>query len=415
MTRSFILGKESRERLLLPGHAFSSVAAPNHELASLRSLGIMPIPSGGDRGYNTEGDVLTQTVDGRNLNDVWAEFQATLGMHNEARQRLIDLLTYNVSAPVEDVPLISTEDFEEASEFGEPKGIGAGGFWSMGFGFKWYDLAIRYTWKYLAEATAAQVESLNNMAIEADNRLVFNQVLRAIFNNNTRTADIRGTAYNVYPFYNGDAAAAPPNYKNYSFSDTHNHYLTSGAAAVDSGDLDTMATQLKHHGHGTAANGGQLILMVPEDGAEVTAIRSFRVADGDSYDFIPAQGQSPFLLPTNTGGIAGGAQPPSTFQGLAVAGRYGPWLVVEESYIPSGYMVGLASGGEVSAANPVGIREHLNPGLRGLQLVKGRSDDYPLIDSFYRRGFGTGIRQRGAGVVMEVTADATYDIPAEYA
>lgn len=411
---SLILGKRERAALLIPGHAYSAKAAPNHELIAMRALGIIPVPSGGDRGYNTEGDVLTQTVDGRNLNDVWNEFQATLAMHNEQRQRLVDLLTFPVSQPVEDVPILTGEDFEEASEFGEPKGITGGGFWSMGFGFKWYDLAVRYTWKYLAEATAAQVESLNNMAIEADNRLVFNQVMKAIFNNNTRTANIRGTAYNVYPFYNGDAAAPPPDYKNNTFTATHSHYLTSGAATVDSGDLDAMATHLRHHGHGTAAQGGQLLLLVPEDGAEIAAIRGFRVASGDSYDFIPAQGQAPFLLPTNTGGIQGG-QPAATYQGMNVAGRYGPWLVIEESYIPASYMVGLASGGEVSAANPVGIREHQNPGLRGLQLVKGRSDDYPLVDSFYRRGFGTGVRQRGAGVVMQVTINAAYAIPADYA
>lgn len=413
MTQSIILSKAARERLLLPGHAFSAIAAEDHELAPLRSLGIMPVPSGGATGYNTEGDVLTQTIDGRNLNDVWQEFQASLGMHNEARTRLIDLLTFPVNNPVEDVPILDHEDFEEASEFGEPKGIGGGRFWSMGFSFKWYDLAIRYTWKYLAEATAAQVEALNNMAIEADNRLVFNQVLRSIFNNNTRVADIRGHAYNVYPFYNGDAAAPPPQYKNYTFTQDHNHYLTSGATTVDSGDLDTMATHIRHHGHGTAAHGGQLVLLIPEDGAEAAAIRAFRVANGDSYDFIPAQNQPPFLLPSNTGGIQGG-QPAQFWQGLQVLGRYGPWIIVEESYVPSGYMVGLSTGGEVSAANPVGLREHANPGLRGLQLVKGRSEDYPLIDSFYRRGFGTGIRQRGAGVVMQVTINATYAIPADY-
>lgn len=403
-----------RDLLLLPGFAYSALPQDGHEMVALRSLGIVPVPAGGATGYNTEGDVLTQTVDGRNLNEIWTEFQATLAMHNEQRQRLIDLLTFSVSAPIEDVPIISTEDFEEASEFGEPKGIGGGGFWSMGYTFKWYDLAIRYTWKYLAEATASQVESLNNMAIEADNRLVFTRVLRQVFNNNTQVATIRDNNYNVYPFYNADLAAAPPDFKNNSFTTAHDHYLTSGAATVDSGDLDEMATHVRHHGHGTVEGGGQLILLVPQDGAEINAIRGFRIANGDSFDFIPATGQAPFLLPTNTGGIEGG-QPASTYQGLNVAGRYGPWLVIEEGYIPAGYMVGLATGGEISASNPVGIREHQNPGLRGLQLVKGRSDDYPLVDSFYRRGFGTGIRQRGAGVVMEVTADATYDIPAAYA
>jgi hypothetical protein len=401
------------QTLLLPGHGYSASAEAGHELINLRGLGIMAVPAGGDRGYNTEGDVLTQTVDGRNLNDVWREFQASLGMYNETRQRLIDLLTFPVTSPIEDVPIITGDDFEEASEFGEPKGLRGGDFHSFGYDFKWYDLAIRYTWKYLAEATSAQVESLNAMAMEADNRLLFNKVMKAVFDNRTRTADIRSTPVNVYPFYNGDAAAAPPNYKNYTFDDDHNHYLTTGASEVTSGDLDTMATHIRHHGHGTASSGGQMLLLVPEDGSEVAKIRTFRVADGDSYDFIPSQGSPPFLMP-QTQGVQGG-QPPAQFQGMNVAGRYGPWLVIEESYIPANYMVGLATGGEVAATNPVGIREHANPGLRGLRLVKGRDNDYPLIDSFYNRGFGTGVRQRGAGVVSQVTANAEYAIPSQYA
>jgi hypothetical protein len=40
--------------------------------------------------------------------------------------------------------------------------------------------------------------------------------------------------------------------------------------------------------------------------------------------------------------------------------------------------------------------------------------DYPLIDSFYQRGFGTGVRQRGGGVVMQIKASGVYDIPTPY-
>jgi hypothetical protein len=404
----------TRERtVVLPSRSGLAIATVPKmgmdELLDLMSVGMMAPIEGADRGTNTEGDVITQTVDGRSLNDIWTEFQETMRLHNERRQRLVDLLTFSVTQPVEDVPQISGDDFEEASEFGEPKGIRGGAYFSLGYDFKWYDLAIRYTWMYLAEATAAQVESLNNMAIEADNRLVFSRVMRSIFNNVNREAEIRGQAINVYPFYNGDGTV-PPTYKNYVHAGTHSHYITSGAALVDSGDLDDMETHLVHHGYGKQA-GAQLIMLANR--VQLATIRGFRVANGDSYDFIPAQGQAPFLLPVNTGGIQGG-QPPSTFQGLPVAGVYGPWLILEEDYVPAGYLVGFATGGERQATNPVGLREHQNTGLRGLRLVKGRDADYPLIDSFYNRGFGTGIRHRGAGIVMQITANANYAIPADY-
>ena len=388
------------------------IILPHDEFEVVRQMDLrqsFPSSVAAQRGYNTEGDVLTQTADGRSLNEVWREFQQSLEMFNRGRQPLIDLLTFAVDQPIEDVPLISGDEFEEASEFGEPKGLGGGAYHSLGYDFKWYDLAVRYTWKYLAEATAAQVESLNNQALEADNRLVFQKVMRSIFNNVNRTATIRQQAVNVYALYNNDGTV-PPTYKNNTFLGTHNHYITSGGATVDSGDLDAMETHLTEHGYGKQ-QGSRLIILANR--AQTATIRTFRVATGSQYDFIPAQGQPPFLLPTNTGGIQGG-QVGAEFNGFTVAGTYGNWLILEEDYIPVGYLVGFATGGQLNASNPVGFRQHANSSLRGLRLVKGRDNDYPLIDSFYQRGFGTGIRHRGAGVVMQITANANYAIPADY-
>lgn len=401
--------KSSFRNLILPRHSSLALdGGHGGKLIDLASLGIISPIEGGDRGISTEGDVLTQTIDGRPLNEIWSEFQASVNMHNERRQRIVDLLTFPVVQPIEDVPQITGDDFEEASEFGEPKRIRGGAYFSLGYDFKWYDVGLGYTWKYLAEATAAQVESLNNMVLEADNRLLFSKVMAAVFNNTDRVATVRNQAVNVYPFYNADTTV-PPTYKGNVFDGTHTHYYRTGSATVDSGDLDDIEIHLKHHGYGSQ-NGSQLFLMV--NSAQSAIIRSFRVATGSSYDFIPAQGQAPFLLPTNTGGIAGGAQAASSFQGLNVLGTYGKFLVIEEDYIPAGYLFGFATGGEQQATNPVGLREHQNPGLRGLRLVKGRTQDYPLVDSFYQHGLGTGVRHRGAGVVAQLATAGAYQVPA---
>lgn len=395
----------------------SGLHVPSYDLRSydLRSAfsEIMPGTGGGyDRGFNTEGDVLTQTVDGRDLNAVWQDFQRALQAWNASRSRLVSALTFAVTAPIEDVPQLSMDDFEEASEFGEPKGIRGGDYFSLGYDFKWYDVAARYTWKFLAEANASQVEAVHNQILEADNRLVFQKVLRAIFNNVNRTANIRQQNFNVYPFYNNDGTV-PPSYKNFTFDGTHQHYFTSGAATVVSADLDDMEDHLHHHGYGRQ-EGSTMILLVALK--QLKVIRNFRVATGASYDFIPAAGQPPWLLPANVGGVVvpQGAGVPGAVAGLEVAGRYGPWLIIQEDYMPDDYMFGFATGGDNNAGNPVGIREHQNAALRGLRLVKGRDNDYPLVDSFYNRGFGTGVRQRGAGVVQQITASASYTIPAAY-
>lgn len=363
------------------------------------------------RGYNASADVLTQTSDGRDLNDIWAEFQQTVALQNAERQRLIDLLTFPVTQVIEDVPQFGTEDFEEASEYGVPKGVRPDhDYLSLGYTFKWYDIANRFTWQFLAEATAQRVEAVHQQVLDADNRKLFQEVMKTLFRKTNRTANIKGQNFNVYTFWNADGTV-PPAYKSNTFDGTHTHFRTTGAATVDSGDLDEIQDDFKAHGY-AAENGSTTFVMV--NVSEANVIRSFRVANGDRYDFIPAQGQPGLIIPAQDQ-LLGSGQPASTFRGLNVIGSYGSLLIIEEDYVPPGYLVALVSGGEANIQNPIGLREHANPGLRGLRLVKGRDNDYPLIDSYYVRGFGTGVRQRGAGMVMQVTVSATYTAPAAYA
>lgn len=402
-----------RPDMYFPGFASSGVAKRGMELVDLRSLGILPGVAGGSRGYNTEGDVITQTTDGRDLNEIWAEFQAAIAIQNEARQRIIDLLTFTVTQLIETVPQFTTDDFEEASEFGEPKSIRTqAGYFNMSYDWKWYDVAARFTWKYLAEATAAQVESVHQSVLEADNRNVFSKVMRTIFNPVNLAATIQGQAYTVYKLYNADGTV-PPTYLTNVFDGTHTHYFTSGAAAVTSGDLDDVIEHLEHHGY-SQSNGHQMIIMVNRNEGKV--IRGFRSAVNGgtaSFDFIPAQGTPAFILP-NGSQILSGGQPVNEFQGLTVIGSYGSALIVQEDYIPVGYILGFATGGGNLPTNLIGLREHANPALRGLRLIPGNRSAYPLVDSFYSRGFGTGIRQRGAAAVMQITANANYAAPAAY-
>jgi hypothetical protein len=383
-----------------------------HRMEELKTefLGLNLTGSDTARGYNQEADIITRTSDGADLNGMWREFQKTINVWNGQRNPYMSMFTYRVTQDIESVRYPLEQDFEEASEYGEPRSIRLGPAFRMGYDFKWYDLAIRYTWKFLLDASSDQLRALNNQALESDNRLQFTRILRRIFNSTTDVATIEGDAINVYPFYNGDTMV-PPKWKTTTHTTGHNHYLTSGAAAVDQVDLQDMYTQLSHHGY-TQANGYTALLMVnPAQGA---TIRTFSVGDtvGGVYDFMPgpAYGGGVYL-PANGGVVALPDRAPTG--GFDVIGTYGPWTIVEDDYIPVGYMLGLASGGPNNLGNPVGIREH--PSLKGLRLVKGRDNDYPLTDSFYLHGMGTGIRQRGGGVVMQVTASGSYTIPTQYA
>lgn len=364
-------------------------------------------------GYNQMATRITQSLDGADLNVMWREFQAAIALLNRQRDPLVNLLTYSVSTVVERVLYPTDHDFEEASEFGEPTGIRLGTPKSLGYDFKWFDLAIRYTWMFLAEANAAQITALNSSALEASVRLQFTKVLAALFNNADRTTLVNDgqTAVNVYPLYNADGWVPPP-YKGTTFSGSHNHYLASGGATVDAGDIQELETTLWEHGY-RLTEGYRLLLLVNR--AQGLTIRTFVAGvSGALYTFIPSNNVGGgVFLPANSGivGDPGAAAP----AGLTVIGTYGPFVIVEEDYVPAGYMVALASNGEQGLGNPVGIREHERTALRGLRLVQGNDYDYPLVDSFYQQGLGTGVRHRGGAAVMQIRATGSYAVPAAYA
>jgi hypothetical protein len=260
--------------------------------------------------------------------------------------------------------------------------------------------------------------------------------MEALFVNTNRDADINTQNYTVFSLYNGTDGAVPPKYKDITFTSAHSHYLTSGAAVIDSDDVEDLYEHIAHHGYGIE-QGTTFVLLCNRD--EIRTIRTWRagVANGTSttdfeapnstgegrvttagqavatYDFIPADTQPTMIVP-NADGLLG-SRPPSSWNGLPVIGSYAGILIVEEAYIPSGYVVMLGSGGEGDLQNPVGLREHANPAYRGLRLLPGNQQRYPLIDSYYARAFGTGIRQRGGAAIMQITTSATYTIPPAYA
>lgn len=389
------------------------------ERAFLKEMGILLGIGGGDQGFNEAADVVQQLIDGTDTRELWTAYQAAVTMRNAERQPLINFLSYFVSSPVEGVATADSDArFERASEYGTPRSYRPKGeFAWMGFDFNWYDLGMRFTWEFLADATAAQVDAVTNQALEADNILMFQLIMWTLFNNVNRDAMITGKPYNVYTFWNGDDGEVPPPYRTNTFAASHSHYLTSGAATLsDTGvDLDDMYTALSEHGY-KRSNGYNLVLMVnAQEGDIIRTIRSTLNGGNAKWDFIPSLGTPAFLVPRDYVLPEGQNRPPATLNnGMEVIGTYGEWTIVQEDYIPPGYMVGFATGGPESVTNPVGLRQHANPALRGLRLIKGRDPDYPLQESYYGRGIGSGIRHRGAGVIMQITTNADYTIPTEY-
>lgn len=357
----------------------------------------------GPTGYNETADILTRTVDGVPFNQLYQEIVDTLGIINANRSPLVEWLTFPVTSPYEEIMPITEHDFEEADEYAQPVGIRLGRPWNMGFDMRYYDLAQRFTFRYLGRARSGHIRALNATAIEADRRLVARKILTQLFTNQTRQATLEdtGTVVNVYPLYNGSQTvlpAVPPSYKTYSHLNTHDHYLATGSTTFDSGDLDDMWFHIYHHGY---TQGAQIFAVMNREQAQIA--RKFRVATGDQYDFIPAVGSADARFRgTMVGSFAsmdvGGI---NTFPGFF--GQYGDINLIQEDYVPAKYVIMFASGGRFSENNIVGLREHENPELRGLKLIP-QFERYPLRESFYHHALGTGTRHPGAGVVSQMTA-----------
>lgn len=374
---------------------------------------ILPAVGSDDRpvnpfeGYNETGDLLKRTIDGVDLNDLWGEMIRILALYNAQRDPLLEALTFTVDAPFEQVPQVVNADFEEADEFGQPVGIRQGKSWTMGYDLRYFDLGIRYTFRFLGRAPANQIRANQNTALEADQRLIYRTVFNQLFRDDTKTATLEDTdtVVNVYPLYNGDNPLAPPAWKSYTHTTSHTHYLVSNGATVTSSELDEMEDHIYHHGYMEEDN---LILLANKE--QFKTIATFRVADGDQYDFIPAAGD---VLATFLGNLVGNlpARPTGgidTYPGFR--GKYGPWNIFVEDMIPAKYMLGFATKGPRNPDNLVGIREHEHPDLRGLKLIP-TYDRYPLRESFYHHALGSGVRHRGAGVVMFIDAGSTYTPP----
>jgi hypothetical protein len=373
---------------------------------------------GGDgnrSGYMTEGDILTHTVDGVDLNQLWAEFIDANTIYNEHKQGMVGLLTYPVLSDIELVPQIGDFNFEEATEFGIPRGQNTNiSYYQLAYDYKDYDLKLGYTWKFLRDAPAQQVEAIHTKAIQADQALVFRKTMEAIFYNVSRTTIINSMQYKVSPLANADGWV-PPSYKGVVFDGTHDHYITTGGSVVDSGDVEDCVNHLTEHGYGWDT-GTQIVAFCNR--SEINQIRTFRFGQTNNnsvvanFDFVPALGQPALIVP-NAEGLLGG-QAPAVWNGLRVSGSYMDVLFVEEPLMPPGYMMFLSTGGVNTDENIVGVREHVSPEWRGLRLLPGNQQRYPLVDGYYIHGFGTGIRRRTGALVCQVSTNGSYTPPAQY-
>ncbi|WP_299052160.1 hypothetical protein [uncultured Nocardioides sp.] len=390
----------TRAELLAAGDITGLLARNRAEFGGARMMA---------RGYYALGDRQLKTADGRDFNELFAELTEVMSLANDQQQRFTDVFTYPVTSPVTSVLQTvggGADVFEVATEYGIPEASRlTHETLDLGATFQWYDARLGWTWRYLTDASDAEITAATVQVINADRENVFTDIMRTVFSPTTRKVTDPNTknVYDVFAFANGDGWT-PPAYNGNTFPGSHTHFRTSGEAQVVSSDLDVIIDDFKSHGY-SAENGTQVVIFV--NAFEGNRVSRFRVADGDRADFIPASGARFYAE-----GQLVGDQPAATFAGFPVLGGYGDAILNESDRIPAGYVVGLASGGRLVNSNPLMLREHSR--IKGLTVIEGSRSDYPLIDSYFTHGFGTGVRHRLAGFVLQISTNATYTPPSLY-
>lgn len=361
-------------------------------------------------GISANGDVLiSRTADGTDLNEIWAEIQEAMTVYNEQRRNIADLLSFRTTKINDVVPQsFTTEQFEEATEFGLPRAIRPpADYLHLGYNFKDYDLGSRFTWKFLREASDEQIQDYVARVVEADNALRTNSIMNRVFNPQTRTNDWGNTVYGQW-----NADMTPPPYMGKTFPSSHTHYLATASATLDSNHIEQLLVHVQEHGYGINTGTTMVILLNPTD-FETSRISAWRAGeqyrtDGPlpKWDFIPSALMPAWISPDTIHGPV----PNSDFNGLQVWGSYGKALVIKSEFVPANYVAVFATGGPNSSLNAVGFREHKDPEWQGLRHLAGPGP-YPIVGSTYMRSFGTGVRHRSAAVVAQITAGSTYTAP----
>jgi hypothetical protein len=327
---------------------------------------------------DSKNPIIT-TADQVDPNVLWRDYQASLADYNGLTDDIVGALTFQTTDETSYV-IQGAYEFEEYADYTLPDSHDLT-VYHIHYGIKAWDLRLAYTLRRILSTSQTELDARHAAALMADRNLLVKQVLKAAFTKAGLT--LEGVA--TYAFYNADGLRTPPTWKNVTFTSSHQHYITTGAATIGGEDLDAMEDHLVEHGF--------------ESNLELWINRAQRREIMDLPDFIPARQFSHDAQMINLPG------PP-------YIGQHGRLMVRIEDWVPSGYLFAYSrQGGANSPQNPIALRIPLAEAARGLKLWRGSNPEYPLVDSFYYHEFGSGCRQFGNGVCMQVTTSGTYTSP----
>jgi len=233
-----------------------------------------------------------------------------------------------------------------------------------------FALGFGFTKQAIQDSTSDELRETHSAALRADQRLLAKRFFYRCLTPGAGAVS-RG-------FWDGLMGAAgeraPPDYKGNTFTDTHNHYLASGAATPALADINLLKRHIREHGYA-----GELYML----------LNSSLVEDLE-----------------NLAGWTAAMTPVSIIETIAREGfqavkRFQEFTWIIEDWVPDGYLLAVEA-----QVKPVTMREPLQAAGRGLKLYEGPYSDMPLREAYYEHRFDLDVAHRGAGAAMMITTGA---------
>lgn len=219
-----------------------------------------------------------------------------------------------------------------------------------------------------------------NMAIDRgfaeDPENVLLQMLKVMLKD-PGTSNQRGGWYNG-SFSTEEVITAPPSFQQNTFLAAHTHYYQSNSSGLTLAVLTTAKGHLKHHG-----NGGQPIAFI--NNVQVQELETLAAFTANTLT------RSPISDMVAVNGFT------DQFRLLGIE-------FYATEMMPANYMLVLDSS-PLAGRRPLVMFEPAN--MRGLNLMPGPMNDYPLVESFFERWFGFKVWNRGGGVAIQIVNSAS--------
>lgn len=327
---------------------------------------------------------------------VWAGIQAALDAHNmllrEAMMELVDDTTdrqrrYGGS---------DSGEMDEVDEMGRADASKLSAGTTVGFPLRKYQRTKQWTRDFFEEVTGAQFAAEVNGDLDADARLVYRQIRRAIFTpTNTTFTDtlVDQVSLAVKALVNADSAEIPNGPHGETFNAaTHTHYLYTAGTSLVAADLTALIETVVEH----YSSGMPIVEINRAQEATVRALTGF------------AAYQDARIIVGSATTIAQGNLDPININDRAI-GVYNGAEIRVKPRIPAGYLFAWVQG----APKPLVYRRPLRNPARGDFRLVADNELYPLRAQTRERMFGVAPwnRTNGAALYIDTGAAGAYVAP----